>query len=313
MNDPTSRAFSAKAPGFDQPIQHPRDDEERRRWQAANRTWWEAAPMRYDWRDKLDAAPGSAGYFAEIDGRFLSSVRQFMPWRTLPFDAVIPFAELADKDVLEVGVGHGTHAQLLAPRCRSFVGIDLTTTATRMTKQRFALFGVDGAIAQMDAERMAFRDSSFDYVWSWGVVHQSADTRRVLAEIARVLRPGGTCTVMIYYRSWWNYHVGGFLRWLFLGRGGRIWRTLHQASQSGTDGAIARYYKPAEWRAEAADFLTVESVELYGMKSDLVPLPHGRIKQAMMRVIPDTAARLLTRHLRMGSFLVATMTKPATK
>jgi hypothetical protein len=135
----------------------------------------------------------------------------------------------------------------------------------------------------------------------------------VLAEIARVLRPGGTCTVMIYYRSWWNYHVGGFLRWLFLGRGGRIWRTLHQASQSGTDGAIARYYKPAEWRAEAADFLTVRSVELYGMKSDLVPLPHGRIKQAMMRVIPDTAARLLTRHLRMGSFLVATMTKPATK
>ena len=312
MSDPTPRAFSAKAAGFDQPIQSPHDDEERRRWQAANRTWWEVAPMRYDWRDKLDAPPGSAAYFAEIDRRFLSSVRQFMPWRTLPFDAVVPFAELGTKDVLEIGVGHGTHAQLLAPRCRSFVGIDLTTNATRLTKQRFALFGVDGAIAQMDAERMAFRDGSFDYVWSWGVVHHSADTRRVLAEISRVLRPGGVCTVMIYYRSWWNYHVGSFLRWLFLG-GGRIWRSLHQAGQSGTDGAMARYYKPAEWRAEADDFLTVESIQLYGMKSDLVPLPHGRIKQAMMRAIPDAAVRLSTRHLRMGSFLVATMTKPVTR
>ncbi len=312
MNDVTSRGFSAKAPGFDRPIQHPRDEAERQRWQVANRTWWEAAPMRYDWRAKLDAVPGSAAYFAEIDRRFLSSVRQFMPWRALPFDAVIPFAELAGKDVLEIGVGHGTHAQLLAPHCRSFVGIDLTTTATRMTKKRFALLELAGSIVQMDAERMAFRDGSFDYVWSWGVVHQSADTRRVLAEINRVLRPGGVCTVMIYYRSWWNYHVCGLLRWLFLGRG-RRWRSVHHASQSGTDGAIARYYKPAEWRAETKDFLAVQSIRLYGMKSDLVPLPHGRLKQCVLRAIPDAAARLLTRHLRMGSFLVATMAKPAAR
>lgn len=89
MNDPTSPAFSAKAPGVDRPIQHPGDDAERRSWQAVNRSWWEAAPMRYDWRDALDAAPVSAAYFAEIDRRFLSSVRQFMPWRTLPFDKAL--------------------------------------------------------------------------------------------------------------------------------------------------------------------------------------------------------------------------------
>src|SRR2546430_4072998 len=33
--------------------------------------------------------------------------------------------------------------------------------------------------------------ASFDFVWSWGVVHHSEHTDRVLAEIARVLRPGG--------------------------------------------------------------------------------------------------------------------------
>jgi SAM-dependent methyltransferase len=302
-------AFVGKAAGFDQPIQPPRDEAEHRRWQIANRAWWESAPMRYDWRDRLDEAPGSRAYFAEIDNRFLAAARQFMPWRTLPFDEIIPFGELGGKDVLEIGVGHGTHAQLLAPRCRLFVGIDLTTTATTMTAKRFAAFGLSGSLVQMDAERMALKDASFDYIWSWGVVHQSADTGRVLAEMNRVLRPGGRCTVMIYYRSWWNYYVSGFLRWVFLGRC-RTWRSIHHASQSGTDGAIARYYKPAEWREAVRDLFELNSIRIYGMKSDVLPLPHGSLKQTLMSVLPDALARFLTRRLRMGSFLVASMRKP---
>ncbi len=308
MIDRSPKPFGAKAVGFDQPIQHPRDEEEHHRWQIANRVWWESAPMRYDWRDRLHETAGSTAYFAEIDRRFLAAARQFMPWRSLPFDEVISFAELGDKDVLEIGVGHGTHAQLLAPRCRSFVGIDLTTTATAMTAKRLAAFGISGSVLQMDAERMAFRDGSFDYIWSWGVVHQSADTRRVLAEMYRVLRPGGCCTVMIYYRSWWNYYVSGFLRWVFLGRC-RTWRSVHHASQSGTDGAIARYYKPAEWREAIKDLFELKSIRIYGMKSDIVPLPHGRLKQFVMSMLPDSLSRFLTQHLRMGSFLVASMCK----
>jgi SAM-dependent methyltransferase len=160
----------------------------------------------------------------------------------------------------------------------------------------------------MDAERMAFRDDSFDYIWSWGVVHISADTRRVLEDMHRVLRPGGRCTVMVYYRSWWNYYVSGFVRWMFLGH----WRqrhSLHQASQYGTDGAIARYYKPAEWRHEAGGLFDVESIDIYGLKSDIVLLPYGRLKQFCMRLLPDSLARFMTRRLRMGSLLVATMGK----
>ncbi len=265
--------------------------------------------MRYDWRDTLNETPGSTAYFAEIDRRFLATVREFMPWAETPFDPVIPFAELGDKDVLEIGVGHGTHAQLLAPRCRSFVGIDLTATATAMTERRFAVFGISGSLLQMDAEAMAFKDGSFDYVWSWGVVHQSADTRRVLAEIHRVLRPGGCCTVMIYYRSWWNYYVSGFLRWLFLGRC-RTWKSVHFASHGGSDGAISRYYTPAEWSAAIENLFELKSIKIYGMKSDLVLLPYGKLKLLIMGLIPDFVARFLTQRLRMGSLLVVSMCKP---
>jgi SAM-dependent methyltransferase len=217
MNHQPNRPSEAKAAGFDGPIQPPRDEDERKRWQAANRAWWESSPMRYDWRKGLGHAPGDAAYFKEIDDRFLAAAREFSPWRNIPFERLIPFDELADKAVLEIGVGHGTHAQLLASHCRAFVGIDLTTVATTMTAKRLKLCGVAGSILQMDAERMAFRNDSFDYIWSWGVVHISADTRRVLEEMHRVLRPGGRCTVMVYYRSWWNYYVSGFVRWMFLG------------------------------------------------------------------------------------------------
>jgi SAM-dependent methyltransferase len=300
----------AKAAGFDRPTQLPRNEDEHRRWQIANRSWWESAPMRYDWREAIAQSPGSAAYFQEIDRRFLAAARSFMPWREIPFDAVIPFAELRDKDVLEIGVGQGTHAQLLAPRCKSFVGIDLTIAAAGMTKQRFRVFDLSGAVVQMDAERLAFPADAFDFIWSWGVIHQSADTRRVLAEMHRVLRPGGKCTVMVYYRSWWNYNVSGFLRAVFQGQWRRL-GSLHHVSQSGSDGAIARYYKPDEWREVTRGLFAVDALEIHGLKSDVVPLPYGRLKQFVLDLLPDSLARFMTRGLRMGSLLVAHMHKPA--
>ena len=61
-----------------------------------------------------------------------------------------------------------------------------------MTSRRLKLFNIPGKVLQMDAEDMNFADYSFDFIWSWGVIHHSADTRRVLQEMHRVLRRGGT-------------------------------------------------------------------------------------------------------------------------
>jgi len=38
-----------------------------------------------------------------------------------------------------------------------------------------------------------------------------------------------------------------------------------------------------------------------------LPLPHGRLKNLLLAVLPDSFARGLTSHLRMGSFLIAHM------
>ena len=297
-----------KAVGFDEPTRLPRDEAQRRDWQAANRQWWEARPMRYDWREDIAAAPGTPEYFREVDRRFLSSARSYMPWQTVPFDQIIPFEKLRDRDVLEIGVGQGTHAQLLAARCRSFVGIDLTTYATRMTRRRFQLMKVPGTIVQMDAERMALADASFDYIWSWGVIHHSADTSRVLREMHRVLRSNGECAVMVYYRSWWHFYTCGFLRGALQGQF-RKRGNLHHVTQGATDGAIARYYSQAAWREAVSGLFAVESTQVFGQKAEIVPIPGGRLKSLLASLVPDRLARVMTNTLHMGSFLVVHMRK----
>ena len=306
MKNFSGTEFGNKAAGFDAPTQLPQDEAQRRQWQSANKEWWEATPMRYDWRDEITAPPGTEVYFKEIDRRFLSSARKYMPWRNFPFDQVIPFERLGDKDVLEIGVGQGTHAQLLAPHCKSFTGIDLTSYAAEMTAHRLKLFNLPGKIMQMDAEEINFANNTFDFIWSWGVIHHSADTHRVLQEMRRVIRPGGKCTVMVYYKSWWDFYVCGFLRWLFQRQFGNR-SNLHRIAQGATDGAIARYYTRQEWRETVRGLFEINSMQVYGLKSSIVPLPHGRLKLTLEDMIPDSVARILTHHLRGGTFLIAQM------
>jgi ubiquinone/menaquinone biosynthesis C-methylase UbiE len=311
MIQPTTKNFSGtefnnKVAGFQGPTQLPCDEAQRREWQSINTAWWESTPMRYDWREPLTEPVGTKAYFEELDSRFLASVYKYMPWNSVPFETLIAFNELADKDVLEIGTGLGTHAQLLSPYCKSFTGIDLTETASDLTAQRLRLFGLPGRALRMDAEDMQFTSNSFDYIWSWGVIHHSADTRRILAEMKRVLRSGGKATVMVYHRTWWAYYFSALLRGMLRGQL-KTHGNLHRVAQAATDGAIARYYTPSEWREISRGLFDIESIWIYGLKAEILPFPPGRSKRLAESCIPDAFGRLLTNRLRLGSFLVAEM------
>lgn len=298
--------------GFDNPIALPQTPEQEREWQRANRSWWESHPMRYDFTDRVEAPEFSKKFYEEIDRRFFSDAETFMPWKRTPFDALIPFEALQEKDVLEIGVGNGSHARLLAERARSYTGIDLTDYATQSTKRRMSVFGLDSRrvnVQQMDAERMTFADESFDFIWSWGVIHHSANTRKILEQMRRVLRPGGTAITMVYHRNFWSYQV---VAGLFNGiLNGKIVRTgsLHKSRQQIIDGAIARYYTIPEWEALVSDLFTVEDVRIYGSKAELIPVPAGKVKNVVKAALPNSLCRLLTNDCKLGMFLVSTLKK----
>ena len=192
--------------GFSRPTELPSTADQHEGWQNANRTWWETHPMRYDWKDGIPYEEFSQEFFAEIDRRFFSAVELYAPCKKIPFDWLIEFDSLRTKDVLEIGVGNGSHAQLLAEHAKSFAGIDLTEYSVRSTSERLRVFGLPGTVAEMDAEKMLFPDKSFDFVWSWGVIHHSANTRKIIEEMYRVLRPGGEAVVMV------SPHALGVLR-----------------------------------------------------------------------------------------------------
>jgi ubiquinone/menaquinone biosynthesis C-methylase UbiE len=295
--------------GYSSPTDLP-PDEQRGEWQQRNRSWWESNPMRYDWNNRIEPEEFSREFYQEIDRRFFEDAHHYLPARERPFDAIVPFAQLHDRDVLEIGVGSGSHAQLLAPSCRSYTGIDLTDYAVRSSSARFAAFSLAGRILQMDAEQMTFADASFDYIWSWGVIHHSADTRRVLTEMHRVLRPGGRATVMVYHRSWlYTYIYTALLRGVL--RGGFLKHSLHELVQLNTDGAIARFYRPDEWRALVESCgLVVDAERIMGQKSEVILLPPGRIKSTLTPLVPDALTRLVTNRLRQGSFLITDLRKP---
>lgn len=298
--DPTSAPAT-----YDAPTALPSDPQQAAEWQNANRTWWESHPMRYDWKLPHDEKEFSAAFFDEVDRRFFREVRKMMPWRETPFEQLMRFPQLAEQDVLEIGVGMGSHAELLARHARSFTGIDLTDYAVRAVRARLQLRGLPGQIFRMDAEKLDIPDQSFDRIWSWGVIHHSSDTSAIAREMHRVLRPGGTATIMVYHRGIWNYYLmHGILRGLLDGSLIRT-RSLHRTVQGHTDGAIARHYTRDELRSLFDGLFSIERFSSYGGKPELVPLPGGRVKNAVMACIPNPVSRFFLNTLGWGLFLVA--------
>lgn len=294
---------------FTEPTALPDDLGQAREWQHANRSWWNSHPMRYDWKKAIDAEEFTKEFYLEIDNRFFSNLKEFMPWSQVPFDPLVDFNALENSEVLEIGVGNGSHAGLLAQYASSFTGIDITDYAVNSTARRMRCFGLDATIIQMDAEDMGFTEGAFDFIWSWGVIHHSSNTRKVLQEMHRVLKPGGKAITMVYHRSMWNYYLIGGLGYGILQ--GHLLRnkSLHEIVQLRTDGAIARYYSAPEWRSLASEMFQVEEIRIYGSKAEVIPLPGGKMKKAITTLVPDSLTQFATNRCRLGSFLVSILKK----
>ena len=115
-----------------------------------------------------------------------------------------PFARFEDNknlDVLEIGVGLGADHQMLATSCpKSLTGVDLSQQALDHTARRLKIKGLRSELKIEDATNLSFGDSSFDSVYSFGVLHHTKNLELAVSELHRVLRPGGTAKVMIYHK-----------------------------------------------------------------------------------------------------------------
>ena len=89
--------------------------------------------------------------------------------------------------VLDIGTGEGQIARRLAANGASVVGLDPTKNQLRVAQER----GGGPAYVRGAAQVLPFADSSFDGALACLVFEHIPDHRQSIAEVARVLRPGG--------------------------------------------------------------------------------------------------------------------------
>ena len=272
--------------------------------QRGNQKWWTENPMSYDWRGEIGSGRYSKEWFDAIDARFIDGARLFGTERT-PFDRIMPLDRLAGKRVLEIGCGMGLHTETMARAGAQVTAIDLTPTAVEATTRRLALKGLEAKVMQVDAEQLPFPDRSFDFVWSWGVIHHSSRTGRIVRNISRVLTPDGECRIMVYNREgmWARLY---FLRNHLL-RAKFLKQTFDETLWQNTDGFSARYYVREQFEDLFRTFFDEVSSEVCGLEGDAVPLPRKLRSLAMRLVGPGYMKRAQAER---GSFIFLTARKP---
>ncbi len=196
---------------------------------------------------KSAVARASGATLASIDGsHVVAAYARWAPTYDKWFGALTTRArrtgvaeinKLPPARVLELGVGTGISLPDYDRKHR-IVGIDLSRDMLDIARKRVADRKLDQveSLQEMDAGNLAFEDGSFDAATAMFVVSVVPDPDRVLAEMVRVVRPGGRVVLVNHFsvdkgpRAWverWMSRFSAKLGWrptfpieLMLGRPG---------------------------------------------------------------------------------------------
>jgi ubiquinone/menaquinone biosynthesis C-methylase UbiE len=103
---------------------------------------------------------------------------------------------------VEVATGPGYVAMALATRCAEVVGLDLTEAPLKIAERTRSQRGLANVSFRIgDAENLPFNDGQFDIALCRFAFHHFERPERVLAEMRRVCRPGGTIAVEDLFAS----------------------------------------------------------------------------------------------------------------
>ena len=169
--------------------------------------------MTYAEWEEADRLPKTGDDFREIEEYVLRTGPFLRNW--------LSAADLGGKSCIDIGCGSGIFSSLLVRRGATVTAVDLTEAGVTLAKEAAKVFGTDIDIVRMDAENMPFKSESFAFAFSWGVLHHTGDMEKAVAEMARILKSGGTGMMMVYHRRSVVYYLHG-LFWLFIK--GKIWQ-----------------------------------------------------------------------------------------
>lgn len=177
-------------------------------------------------------------FFAEVL-RIYPSYPSFSLWRAVELRllARLDYPE----PILDIGCGEGQFARMLFGSGRDLIGLDLEQRELRLAVNA----GAYREIIRGDATRLPFPDGAFATCFSNCVLEHIPDDAGVVAEISRVLRPGGTVVITVPAPT-----IKGLL-WVYntLLQQGRVGEAEDYLVQYDLRFAHLHYHTADEWHA----------------------------------------------------------------
>jgi ubiquinone/menaquinone biosynthesis C-methylase UbiE len=218
------------------------------------------------------------------------------------------FAKSRGLRVLEVGVGMGSDYLEWLKAGAQATGVDLSSGSLEQARRRCELAGYQPDLQQADAEHLPFPASTFDVVYSYGVMHHSPDTAMCVREAWRVLKPGGQARIMVYHHP----SLTGAMLWMRYGtfRG----KSLRQSVYDHLESPGTKTFTQSEVASMMPEFENVTIRQVFSPGDLLLNRPSVRFQSGLYRLAWRLYPRALARKLgrRWGLFLLISGQKPAT-
>jgi ubiquinone/menaquinone biosynthesis C-methylase UbiE len=185
---------------------------------------------------------GSPEYFIEFD-RYYGSMYPYL----LPF---LDLESMRGKWILEIGLGSGFTLSNLSKVAGVCVGLDISRETLRLNQARNRHFKMWMRLVEASATDIPMADNTFDLVISIGCLHHIPDIDRAVAEIHRVLKPGGIFKGMVYNRNSYRFRLYiPMVRRLSRNWREKDWRSCVNEMYDGSENPYGMVYSRKEIRA----------------------------------------------------------------
>jgi len=267
------------------------------------RAWWDAHPFTYF----TSGEEGTWEFFRNID-------RKFLKWIPFAQDGGYPFLTnfidmhgLRAKKILDVACGTGVLTEQFVRMNANVTAIDITPKAVELTRKRLALYKLEAEVLEADAQRMSFPSNTFDFVCAWGCLMHMPETERAIAEIRRVLKPGGTVLAMMYHKNSVHLRLAiqlykGILQLQYLRYDNQSLINRHTDGFLSGGNELAKFYSRREFRHLFSAFSDV-TLTIHDNPGMPTKLPHPRLPLGAL--LPPVLKDWLCRHVGMTAIIVA--------
>jgi len=189
---------------------------------------------------------------------------------------VLADGPVAGKLVLEIGAGSGRDLLALAAMGARGIVLDYSPASLALVRQQAAARGIPVLLVQADATRMPFRDGALDVSFHQGLLEHFRDPRPLLAENARITKPGGR--VLVDVPQTWHLYTLMKKTLILMNRWFAGWETQFTVgrlerlvAESGLE--VVRTY--GDWMVPGLGYRVLREVLKRGLKIRLPLEPRG--------------------------------------